>query len=108
MLDELVDEIDWTTGKFRLKRHLFVIVPLAWFERVNDISKIIKLNRICLKHIQIFITKALWIILIAHNLELLIVLYRIVLHMRTHEIWLLLVQNLDFLLRSHPLSSLKA
>ena len=59
MLDELVDEIDGTTRKFRLKRHLFMIVPLPWFERVNDISKIIKLNRICLKHIQIFITKAL-------------------------------------------------
>lgn len=57
MLNELVDEIHVTTGRLRLKLYLFLIVPFACLERINDISEIIKLYRVCLQHIQILITE---------------------------------------------------
>ena len=99
MLNELINKINlWG---LRLKLCFFLLTPLIFLitrvERIDDMmSKIIKLNWICLYHIKILVCVVFQIILVSIDLGLLVTKDAILLQVEVLESWLLLVQHLDF------------
>jgi hypothetical protein len=101
MLNKLINKTNmW---RFRLKFCLlliscsliFLITHVKW---IADMSKIIKLNWVCLEDIKILVCVILQIILISVDLGLLLTKHSILLQIELSENRLLLVQYLDFFL----------
>ncbi len=98
MLNELINKINmWG---LRLKLCFFLLTCLIFLftrvERIDDMmSKIIKLNWICLEDIKILVCVELQIILVSIDLGLLVTKDAILLQVKVLESWLLLVQHLD-------------